>query len=501
MKLNIKTVGQWMLFSVLLLSGAGCSDFLDETDPSNFTVENYFTKPEHATSAVNSIYDALKTTTGGGFNGAPWMMLEFATGLANTELGQAVNSLFVRNLNNTSDNEYGRIYWASSYKGIGNANLAIANIPKIAMDETAKKKALGEARFLRAWYYYNLVRIFGKVPLVTEPIGLTSEQLIPEAATVEAIYTQIVADLVEAEAAGLPYLDKSGRVSLGAVKSLLAGVYLTMAGYPLQKGAEYYKKAADKANEVITSNQYSLFTSYDDLHDPSKKNTGENIFMVQFAANIQPSGWQTSIIPYNQGISAYSDETGAVFANKEFVESYAKGDKRAEEKQFYYRTYTLSDNRSRTVDLGGYYIYKHFDTAAHLTTTSSDLNWPLMRFAEVLLTYAEAQNEVSGPTPEAYEAVNKIRRRANLPNLSGLTKEQLREAVWKERWYELSFENITWFDMARLRKAFNVTTKSFDNYVGHKFSYGPVLKERELLFPIPTAEIRNNSKLVQNPGY
>ncbi|MFC5412862.1 RagB/SusD family nutrient uptake outer membrane protein [Larkinella bovis] len=501
MKRTIKITGQWMLFTALLLNGAGCSDFLEEANPSNFTVENYFTKPEHATSAVNSIYDALKTPTGGGFNGAPWMMLEFATGLANTELGQAVNSIFVRNLNNTSDNEYGRIYWASSYKGIGNANLAIAKIPGIPMDETAKKKALGEARFLRAWYYYNLVRIFGKVPLITEPIGLTSENLIPAAATEEAIYTQIVADLVEAEASGLPYLDKSGRVSLGAVKSLLAGVYLTMAGYPLQKGAEYYKKAADKANEVITSNQYSLFASYDDLHDPTKKNTGENIFMVQFAANIQPSGWQTSIIPYNQGISAYSDETGAIFANKEFVESYAKGDKRAEEKQFYYRTFTLSDDRSKTVDLGGYYIYKHFDTAAHLTTTSSDLNWPLIRFAEVLLTYAEAQNEVSGPTPEAYEAVNKIRRRANLPNLAGLTKEQLREAVWKERWYELSFENITWFDMVRLRKAFNVTTKSFDNYVGHKFSYGPVLKERELLFPIPTAEIRNNSKLVQNPGY
>ncbi|WP_460671392.1 RagB/SusD family nutrient uptake outer membrane protein [Larkinella ripae] len=501
MKLKIKTAGQWMLFSVLLLSGAGCSDFLDETDPSNFTVESYFTKPEHATSAVNSIYDALKTTTGGGFNGAPWMMLEFATGLANTELGQAVNSIFVRNLNNTSDNEYGRVYWASSYKGIGNANLAIANIPNIAMDETAKKKALGEARFLRALYYYNLVRIFGKVPLVTDPVGLTSERLVPEAAAEDAIYTQIVADLVEAEASGLPYLDKAGRVSMGAVKSLLAGVYLTMAGYPLQKGAEYYKKAADKANEVITSNQYSLFASYDDLHDPTKKNTGENIFMVQFAANIQPSGWQTSIIPYNQGISAYSDETGAIFANKEFVESYAKGDKRAEEKQFYYRSYTLSDNRSRTVDLGGYYIFKHFDTAAHLTTTSSDLNWPLIRFAEVLLTFAEAQNEVGGPTADAYEAVNKIRRRANLPNLSGLTKEQMREAVWRERWYELSFENITWFDMARLRKAYNVSTKGFENYVGHTFSYGPVLKERELLFPIPTAEIRNNNKLVQNPGY
>ncbi len=501
MNTTIKTVGRWLLWVTLLSSGSACSDFLEETDKSNFTTDSYFTKAEHATSAVNSIYESLKTTTGGGFGGAPWMMLEFATGLANTELGQAVNSIFVRNLVNNSDNEYGRVYWVSSYRGIGNANLAIAKIPGINMEESAKKKALGEARFLRAYYYYNLVRIFGKVPLTTEPINLTSADLYPEQASEEAVYKQIVDDLVAAEGSGLPYVDPTGRVSLGAIKSMLASVYLTMAGYPLQKGAEYYKKAADKAKEVITSNQYRLFTTYDDLHNPATKNTAENIFMVQFATNIQPSGWQTSIIPYNQGISAYSDQTGAIYANKEFVESYEKGDKRAEEKQFYYRTYTLSSDRTKTVDLGGYYIYKHFDTRAQLTTANSDLNWPLIRYAEVLLTYAEAENEGSGASADAYEAVNQIRRRANLPNLAGLTKDQFREAVWRERWYELSFENKTWFDMARLRKAFVESTKTFDTYVGHKFTYGPVLSERELLFPIPTAEIRNNSKLQQNKGY
>jgi hypothetical protein len=464
-------------------------------------MENYFTKPEHAESVVNAIYESLRSTTGGGFGGAPWMMLEFATGLANTELGQAQNSIYVRNLVNEADNGYGSTWWTSSYRAIGNANVAIAKIPGISMDEAQKKKYLGEARFLRAYNYYHLVRIFGKVPLIDKPVDLNSPELYPEPATVEEVYNLIVADLVEAEASGLPMTDASGRVSLGAVKSLLADVYLTMAGFPLQKGAEYYQKAASKAKEVIDSGKFSLFGSYDDLHSYATKNQGENILMVQFAANTLPSNWQTSIIPYNQGISAYSDETGAIFANKEFVESYEPNDKRAREKQFYYHSYTLSSDRSKTVDLGGYYIFKHFDTEAHLTTTSSGLNWTLIRYAEVLLTYAEAANEAGGPTPEAYQAVNAIRSRAELPALEGLTKEQFREAVWKERWHELSFENKTWFDMVRLRKAFNVTTKGFDNYVGHQFSYGPVLKERELLFPIPTAEIRNNSKLVQNTGY
>jgi hypothetical protein len=88
-----------------------------------------------------------------------------------------------------------------------------------------------------------------------------------------------------------------------------------------------------------------------------------------------------------------------------------------------------------------------------------------------------------------------------LPELSGLSQSELREAIWRERWFELSFENKTWHDMTRLRKAFNVNTRQFEDFVGHQFSYGPVLKERELLFPIPTAEIRNNDKLTQNPGY
>lgn len=499
MKLN-KTITTIALSGALTLMGTSCSDFLQEPDQSNFTLENYFTKPEHAESVVNSIYESLRGNLGGGFGGAPWMMLEFGTGLANTELGQAQNSIFVRNLVNNSDNGYGATYWTNNYRGIANANLAIAKIPEIPMDEVAKKKYLGEARFLRAFYYYELVRIFGNIPLITDPVNLKSPELYPDQATSDEIYKLIEADLIEAEASGLPYTDASGRVSLGAVKSLLSSVYLTIAGYPLQK-KEYYQKAADKAKEVINSGKFSLFASYDDLHNPSKKNTGENIFMVQYAAFVLPSIWQSSIVPYNQGISAYTDETGAIFANKEFVESYAKGDKRAEEKEFYYKTFSLRKDRTQTRDLGGYYIYKLFDTEAQLTTTSSNLNWTVMRYAEVLLTYAEAANEAGDPTPAAYDAVNKIRQRANLAALSGLSKDQFREAVWKERWYELSFENKTWYDMARLRKAFNVNTRTFDDYVGHAFSYGPVLQARELLFPIPTAEIRNNDKLKQNPGY
>ncbi|MCE6990826.1 RagB/SusD family nutrient uptake outer membrane protein [Dyadobacter sp. CY323] len=480
----------------------GCSDFLEESDPSNFTVENYFTQPAHGRSSVNAIYAPLRDPLSSGFGGGPWMMTEFATGLAATDLGQAVNSYFIKDLRNTSDNGYGQTYWTSYYRGISNANLSIAKIPGIpAIDPVEVKKLLGEAYFLRAFYYFNLVRMFGSVPLVTEPVNLTSEQLKPNQATPEEVYNLIVADLTTAEASGLPWTDASGKVSLGAVKSLLSQVYLTMAGFPLQKGASHYDLAAKKAAEVIDSKQFKLFSSYNDFHDPGKKNIEENIFMIQFRTQILPSNWQVSIIPYNKNISQYSDETGGIYATGDFIKSYDPADLRIKEKQFFFTKFTNETDRTKEVDLGGYFIYKHFDLTAQTSSANSDLNWPVIRYADVLLTYAEAANEVGGPTPKVLEAVNAIRARATLPALAGLTKDALREAIWRERWYELCFENITWFDMARLRKAFNVTTKKFDNYVGHRFSYGPTLTDRELLFPIPTPEMRNNTNLRQNAGY
>ncbi len=484
-----------------LFGATGCSDFLDESDPSNFTEENYFTQPAHARSSVNAIYTPLREPMSSGFGGGAWMMPEFATGLAGTDLGQAVNSYFIKDLRNTSDNGYGQTYWTQYYKGIAGANLSLAKIPGITMDAAEMKRVLGEAYFLRAFYYFQLVQMFGNIPLVTQPVNLQSEQLRPAAATQEAVYNQIVEDLKAAEASGLPMTENSGKVTLGAVKSLLAKVYLTMAGFPLQKGAAYYDLAAKKAEEVIDSKAFKLFSSYDDLHNPAKKNIEENIFMIQYKTQLIPSNWQVSIIPYNKNISAYSDETGGIYATGDFVKSYEANDLRAKEKQFFFTKFTNESDRNKVVDLGGYFIYKHFDNVAQTSSANSDLNWPVIRYADVLLMYAEASNEVGGPSAKAYEAVNAIRTRAELPALTGLTKDAFREAVWKERWHELCFENITWFDMARLRKAFNVTTKKFDNYVGHKFSYGPTLTERELLFPIPTAEVRNNTNLKQNAGY
>ncbi len=488
--------------AALSFTGA-CSDFLEEDDESNFTTDTYFTKAEHAESAVNGIYEPLIPITNSGFGGGTWLMLEFATGLANTALGQATNIYLVKDLINNSDNGYGESFWNEYYTGISRANLAIEKIPEINMDETEKQKYLAEARFFRAYYYFGLVRMFGNIPIITSSIDLNSEQLYPEQAAPEAVYDLIIADLIEAENSGLPWRDESGRVSKGAIKTLLADVYLTTAGYPLQK-TENYPLAAAKAKEIIDSGEFRLFDTYDDLHDPATKNTGEYIFMTQFAANIQSGNWQPAILPYNLGISAYSAQTGGLFSTNEFANSYEVGDKRAEEKQFYFTSYSLEADRNDSTNLGAPYIFKHFDIQANEESAQSDLNWGIYRYADVLLIYAEAANEADGaPSAEAYDAVNKIRQRAELDDLTGLSQDAFRQAVRIEQVHELSFENKTWYDMARWKKAYDPEVNALEDFVGHTYTYLPnkALTERELLFPIPTSEMQNNPNLTQNPGY
>jgi hypothetical protein len=489
---------------VLALSGSSCSDFLEESNKSNFTPENYFKTAEHAQSIVNAIYADFRMSASGDYGGNPYFMTDFLTGTAGTKVGQNIHINKIRTASNDSDNEYSRSWWNASYRAIANANFAIEKIPGIDMDNTAKSRYLGEARFLRAYHYFNLVRLFGRVPLVLKPVDASSPELYPEQASVEDVYQQIVEDLTEAEKTELRRDDESGRATMGAVKSLLGAVYLTMAGYPLEKGQEYYALSASKLKEVIDNNTYRLFDSYDDLHNEAMDNTGEHMFMVQYQSGSSvENGMQYLFLPYNLDVSYYSTETGSIVVLDEFIATHEPGDRRVDEKQFYFTNYTSNLDREKVVEFGGYYVYKFFDEEAHLRTAKSGLNYPLMRYADILLQYAEAQNEADGaPSDAACSCINQVRRRAGLPELNGnLSQDEFRKAVRKERWHELAFENKIWFDMARTRKVLNLVTGEFDDYVGHSFTYGATLGERELLFPIPTGEMKNNKKLTQNPGY
>jgi starch-binding outer membrane protein, SusD/RagB family len=498
---NIKRIAPLL---IIILCGIGCKkEFLDEQNLSALTLQNYFTTEAQAQAAINGIYPTLQlfTSANANYGESPWTSIEFPVGHATT-LGQSLyNNGLIRH-NNSSIEPVFKTVWVGLYNGIANANVAINKIPAIVMNEQTKKSLLGEAYFLRALYYFYLVRLYGDIPLITDEINFASPDLYPNRSPKEKVYDLIVNDLKEAEKSGLPATDRKGKASVGAVKSLLASVYLTMAGQPLKKGAAYYTLAADKAKEVIDMNAYPLFTDYYFLHDRAHKNQGELIFQVQYATGIRTNDITKAVTPNKIGISLL-DEYGAIMPRSEFVKSYEANDKRAQEKQFFFTQYNKKNSTS-IVQFGEYALYKYFlvEAAGAGGDLNEDQNFTIFRYPEVLLTYAEASNEVNGPTQVAYDQVNLIRKRANLPNLSGLSKDQFREAIWKERYHELAFENKAYFDIQRTGKVYNLAGNKFEDAFTFKNESGATFDEKYMLWPVPSSEIDANPKLnPQNPGW
>ncbi len=500
-----------------ILLGSGCSSFLDEAAPSNLTPENFYTIPDHAEAAIASAYaDTRFIGDGAGIFSSNWQLLEAPTGTSGTETAQNSDLNNLYSLTYDGNTQHVINWWNGLYKVISQANLVLEKVPSITpMNEAQKTKILGEARFLRAWAYFYAVRLWGDVPIVTKPQTVTSEDFSPARSNKEAVYKLIVEDLIAAEAAGFGWMDVSGRASLAAVKSQLSLVYLTMAGLPLNKGAAYYKLAADKANEVITyananPGLINLFPTYTDVHKESLKNRTEHLFMLQYNVVVAGNPMGNMLPNFKPVTFAGPGGTGSTIPTPAFYNSYEAGDLRAKNQEGYFYTSYYTNGNGAPFELGAPYIFKHFNTTAFGTsgvagTRNNNLNVPLIRFAEVLLIYAEAQNEVAGPNMATYDALKRIRDRAKLttPAMGTYNQSTFREAVWRERWHELCYEGITWFDMVRLQKVYNESTNGFDNFVGHvNKSTNRALQAKHLLFPLGVQEMNNNPNLKpQNPGY
>ncbi|MBE7176448.1 MAG: RagB/SusD family nutrient uptake outer membrane protein [Mucilaginibacter polytrichastri] len=508
----IQYMGGIFLSGIILLN-PGCKKFLSEEDPSNLSPNNFYTIAEHAQTGLTAVYsDTRFIGNGAGIFSSNWQLFEAPTGTSTTETAQ----------NSDLNNLYGLIYdpntahitniWAGVYKVIAQANLLLEKVPAINMDEAQKKSVLGQAQFLRAWAYFYAVRLWGDIPLITNSQTPASENFYPQRASKEDVYNQIVADLTAAEASGLPWTDVSGRVTMAAVKSELAIVYLTMAGQPLNKGQSHYTLAAAKAKEVIdyanaNPGAINLFTTYNQLHDETQNNRVEHIFQIQYNTLVAGNPMDNMYPNFKAVTYQGQSGTGSTVPTRSFYNSFEAGDLRAKNQDGFFYTSYFTNGDGAPFELGAPYIFKHFNRRANGTsgvpgTRNNNLNMPVIRFAEVLLVYAEAQNEV-GQNADAYAALKRIRDRAQLTTPATYTQAAFREAVWRERWHELCYEQITWFDMVRLQKVYNETTNGFDNFVGHRnLSSNQTLQAKHLLFPLPRLETQNNPNLQpQNPGY
>lgn len=518
MKNIIKKIYIPLAFGIMLtLSLTGCKDFLKEVDPSNLTPDNFYTIPDHAEAAIAATYSNLRFYgDGAGIFSSNWQLLEAVTGTATTETAQNSDLNNLYSLSYDANTQHISNWWNGLYRIIGNANLVLDKVPLITpMDEGQRLKILSEAHFLRAWAYFHVVRLWGDAPLITAPQTASSEDFFPERASQEDLYNLIIEDLKFAENGGLSWTDESGRINLAAVKGYLAKVYLTMAGFPLSKGASHYQLAAAKSKEIIdyanaNPSQIGLFETYKEVHNENLKNKLEHLFQIQYNSVVagNPMG---NYYPNFQPVTfSGPGGTGSTVPTSSFYQSFEEGDERTVDQEGWFYTSYFTNGNGAPFELGAPYVFKHFNQISNgyegvAGTRNNNLNVPLLRYAEVLLIFAEAQNEATGLDEAAYSSFKKVRDRAKLKTnpMGSYSKSEFREAVWRERWYELCYEGKTWYDMVRLRKVFNENTKLFDEFVGHvNLNTNVTLSEKHLLFPLGFSEMQNNPNLTpQNPGY
>jgi starch-binding outer membrane protein, SusD/RagB family len=487
-----------ILFSALVFSS--CKKWLEEKPRSVITTNQYYTSAQDAEAAVNAVYAFIYGPFNkGGFDEMPYAMIEVVTGQYINKSESSITADFY-NLRYNSASPYLSTWWNSCYRGIEAANLAIFNIPNIAMAQVDKDRLIAQAKFLRAYFYYNLVNIFGDVPLKLTPTTKPEDALLPKTLVKDIYEKVIVLDLLDAEKASLPKTPAgSGRVSLGAVKALLAKVYLSMAGKPVNQN-DKYALAKQKAQELINTNDFSLFqtdatsTWFDKLNNPAFDNTGEHIFSVNYAIDLNDASEPVYFLPKEvKFLRNNYIQFGGFAPADDFLNSYAAQDLRGKNNMgFYYDSITVDGK----VFNFPWAIYKFFNPKILDVAPKSGKDFPLIRYADVLLTYAEAQNEADGlPNADAYKALNMVRKRAGLADASGLSKEDFKTEVWKERYWELSAEAKIWFDIVRTGKIFNPAQKIFVDAVGFKLPSGAVFKAENLKFPIPLAEVQINPLL------
>jgi len=455
-------------------------------DPKSIIVSDQFYKtPNDAISAVTAVYSSLNTDPGGDFPMYGRQLYFMADAATDDETeGNSASNADVRAMGSITyiaNNNRVQANWTQHYRGINWANVAIDNIQTMQMDTVLKARLVRESKFIRALLYFNLVRFFGDVPLVLHQASSISATTVSRTPA-NAVYKQIIADLTDAENLPASYSGNDiGRATAGAAKTLLAKVYLTRKDWP---------NATTKCLEVMNGPYgYALFDNFADVFNKSTKNGKEHIFSVQFLSNSGASNSRDRIM--TDVFSGFGSKVPPDLpADSRLYKSFAATDAR---KAVTYYTSLLNPATGLQFKFSYIGLRKFVDTTQYLTSIEDGINFPVLRYADVLLMYAEAVNETAGPTAEAYAAINKVRERAKIPDLpTGLSQADFRTAVYQERRFEFVQEGQRWFDLARegtlVASISKVAAKS-------------AVSAKNNLFPIPSAEIAVNPAVTQNTGW
>ncbi|MDB4875043.1 MAG: RagB/SusD protein [Gemmatimonadetes bacterium] len=509
----------------VLTVALACNDkqFLTEQPFDFIGPTNFYKNSGDALAAINGVYADFINSTGDNYYGRNFVMLvEHPTEMWTSRLS-ATNERSQPDVYAIPvSHAYVQSVWASAFDAINRANSVLDHVPAIDMDTTLRSRVVAEAKFLRATHYFNLVRMYGGVPLkLHETVGLDS-LAIPRNTAAE-VYAQIEQDLKDA-VAGLPpaktYTGADvGRASRGAAKTLLAKMYLQRAGTGVGSAADWASGLA-MAKQVQTDGDYSLVADYKSLFDFIGGTVNERNSEVIFAIeNIRASGLGgrigSHVAPNATAPFLGASTNGSFEAESIWFHTFRADDKRRD------GTFVLSWNKGGTTvtwnETGAASqpyasetpFPRKFLDPLMTGTGAEEPNYIILRYAEVLLMIAESANEVSGgPTPEAYAAVNAVRARAGIPAMSaGLSHDVFRDSVFNERRWELSLEgpngyfdsqrNWTW-SKARIEASMSHAKSSTSKFP--KANGGPI-PDKYKLMPIPQRALDLNPKLTQNPGW
>ena len=505
------------LTSYLLI---GCAD-LEQTSLSSIDRDNFYQSKEDIETAINGIYQEF-TVDGfyGMFNNQSIYINDLQTDYV--KAGAQTNSAHIRELSNFAvqpTNLFVGYAWEEHYTAINRANVVIDKVTDANwLDEQSRQNYVGEARFLRGLMYFNLVRYFGGVPIVLhdgEGEGAPRN-------TIDEVFAQIIEDFTAAESLPANYSTRDSKASSLAASALLSKVYLewaqTITDQSKANGKAFYQKAIAYADKVISSGKYKLLDKFIDNWSVDKKNGPEHIFSIEHDRSVNGN-----VTGHCTFATNWSNSEPVLLATSDRY--YEQTDPKDQRRDGSWAKRIYNPNTGTDFEFDIPRFRKYIDSLNYANPASSgnaagqSTNTTVIRYAEVLLIKAEAENELNGPTDAAYDAINQVRRRAywspynnvqNTPSdgsdleLSGLSQNEFREKLREERRLEFVLEGHRWFDLKRwhiLVKYVKAHTPSNDEVTGTKTTKAQNVSKKNYYLPLPQDQIILNPNLEQNWGY
>lgn len=531
----MKKILKYVIVSLGVLTITSCSKFLEKL-PYDVAPWEYYETVDELEAGIAGVYDKLAAVYG-----TQWLYLhgheadEGYYARRNVVSGPAL-------FNFSSTHSYIATTWRNLYEGIYRANFLLKYVDKNPdIPRLTRNRIRGEALFLRGHFYSELVRLYGGVPLILEPVADGAEDMSIPRNTIAEVYEQILDDLQMAEemVPSITELGFGGRVSKSAVRGMLARVCLYMAGYPLRDVAKY-EDARYWAGKVIDDSEarHALepdFTEIFKRYARDEYDIKESIFEAEYWGNRTDIYTETGYVGFANGPQTSNQNTGNGFGGVKVTAklyyTYQSGDRRRDWTIANFTYSNSGENGTKGSISGGIYNRqvakwrREFEVLTPKTNGATPQNFPLLRYSDILLMYAEADFYASGQqvTEKALEYINLVRRRGFGKLLSGATNieqydlpssiswVEFEQEIRDERMREFAFEQMRKADLIRwnifipaMREVLNQMNGSRPPSTTVEYSksrFINALYERHLIWPIPAVEMMMNSAMEQNPGW